>query len=259
MLQRAAVTKIHFSLQHTRTIQLLYCNHRTWHTDKLERESCFVYYGSDGIHWKVIVWLLLKQIPAPLWRVFAIFGSKAEESLFSGVTFLPPEIDWRIRKSTCLQVTLQKPLPSHNFNYKGKERLKCSIEEFIRIFCFHQKTHSLKINPSLKSEHFQLFSTMTKNACFVCKHVVLRQEKSWFSDYIKCLILMEMDKVWGCHLFGFYPGSRVLVLVKVLHRLICSTLAYYTDGLSCHFTRCFGHKQCKRLPASYSRCRRQKA
>lgn len=171
----------------------------------------------------------------------------------------PPEIVWRITKSTCLQVTLQKPLPSHNFDYKGKERLKCSVEEFIRILYFHQKTHSLKINPSLKSEHFQLFSTMTKNACFVCKHVVLRREKNWFSDYIKCLILMEMDKVWGCHLFGFYPGSCVLVLVKVLHRFIWSTLAYYTDGLSYHFTHCFGHKQCKRLPGSYSWCRRQKA
>lgn len=78
---------------------------------------------------------------------------------------------------------------------------------------------------------------MMKNACFDCKHVVLRQEKSWFSDSIKRLILTEMDKVWGCHLFGFYPGSRVLVLVKVLRRLICSTLVYYTDGLSYHFTQ----------------------
>lgn len=181
----------------------------------------FCLLGSDGIHWKVIVWLLLKQIPAPLWRVFAVFGSKAEGSLFSGVTFLPPEIVWRITKSTCLQVTLQKPLPNHNFYYKGKER------ELIRIFYFHEKTQSLKINPSLKSERFQLFSTMTKNACFVCKHVVLRQGKSWFSGHIKCLILMETDKVWGCHFPGFYPGSCVLGLVKVFHRfLICSSLAY---------------------------------
>lgn len=153
-------------------------------------------------------------------------------------------------------MTLQKPLPNHNFYYKDKERLKPSGEQFIEIFYFHQKTRSLK---SLKSEHFQLFSTMTKNACFICKHVVLRQEKSWFSGYIKCLSFMEMDKVWDCHLFGFYPGSCVLVLVKVLHRLICSSLVYYIDGLSYHFTHCFGHKQSKRLPGSYSWCRRQKA
>lgn len=35
-LYRAAVTKIHFSLQQAGTMQLLYCDHRTWHMISLK-------------------------------------------------------------------------------------------------------------------------------------------------------------------------------------------------------------------------------
>lgn len=33
----------------------------------------------------------------------------------------------------------------------------------------------------------------------------------------KCSVLMEMDKVWGCHWFGFYPGFCVPALNVTHH------------------------------------------
>lgn len=144
MLERAALTKIHLSLQPTRTIQPLYCNHRTWHADKLERESRFVYDGSDGIHWKGFVWLLWKQIPAPLWRVLEAFGSG----------LLPAWDRQRIIKPTCLQVTLRTP-PHPYFYYKGKEGLKCSVDK--SAFSISSQ-NPLPINKSkLESRMFSAF------------------------------------------------------------------------------------------------------
>lgn len=53
------------------------------------------------------------------------------------------------------------------------------------------------------------FSTLSEVACWVWKCVALRQGKVDFSGYIKCLILTDLDKVWGCRWCGFYPGSCI--------------------------------------------------